>query len=56
MMKRFVLFFNGRVIGAFRSERAARLRFLKMCAVANYESDCVSLVDLDLDGKTIAEY
>lgn len=55
-MKRFGLFFNGKVVGSFRSERAARMRFLKMCAVANYEFDSVVLVDLELDGKTIAEY
>jgi hypothetical protein len=55
-MKRFGLFFNGKVVGAFKSERAARYRFLKMCAIANYECDTVVLVDLDLDGKTIAEY
>lgn len=55
-MKRFGLFFNGKVVGSFKSERAARLRFLKMCAIADYECDSVVLVDLELDGKTIAEY
>lgn len=55
-MKRFLLFFNGRLEASFKSERAARLRFLQMCAIADYECDTVNLVDLDLDGKTIAEY
>ena len=55
-MKRFVLFFNGKAVGSFKSERAARFRFLKMCAIADFECDSVVLVDLELDGKTIAEY
>lgn len=55
-MKRFALYFNGRVVAAFKSERAARFRFLKLCAIANYECDCVELVDLDSDCETIAKY
>lgn len=55
-MKRFVLFLNGKSVASFKSERAARYRFLKLCALANYECDSVVLVDLELDGKTIAEY
>lgn len=55
-MKRFVLFLNGKSVASFCSERAARYRFLKVCAFANYVTDTVILVDLELDGKTIAEY
>lgn len=55
-MKRFVLFLNGKTVASFKSERAARYRFLKLCAIVDYECDSVVLVDLDLDGKTIAEY
>lgn len=55
-MKRFVLFLNGKSVGSFKSERAARYRFLKVCAMADYTTDSVVLVDLELDGKTIAEY
>lgn len=55
-MERFALFFNGRVVAAFQSERAARFRFLKMCAIADYECDVVTLVDLDSDCETIAKF
>lgn len=55
-MKRFVLFFNGKVLASFQSERAARFRFLKACSICDYRYDTITLVDLELDGKTIAEY
>lgn len=55
-MKRFGLFFNGKVVGSFNSERAARYRFLQKCAVADYESDSVWLADLESDGEIIAKY
>lgn len=55
-MKRFGLFFNGRLEASFMSERAARSRFLELCAIADYECDTVTLVDLDSDCETIAKY
>lgn len=55
-MKRFVLFLNGKSVASFKSERAARYRFLKVCAMADYRSDIVVLVDLMLDGASIASY
>lgn len=55
-MKRFVLFLNGKLVGSFKSESVARYRFLKVCCMADYKSECVVLIDLELDGKTIAEY
>ena len=55
-MKRFVLFLNGKSVASFKSERAARYRFLKVCAMADYKSDSVVLVDLMLDGTSIASY
>lgn len=55
-MKRFILFLNGKSVGSFKSERAARMRFLKVCAKADYKCDGVVLIDLELDGKSIAEY
>lgn len=55
-MKRYMLFFNGKLVASFKSERAARYRFLKLCAIADFKTDGVVLMDMDLDGKTIAEY
>lgn len=55
-MNRFVLFLNGKSVASFKSESAARYRFLKVCAMADYKTECVVLIDLELDGKTIAEY
>lgn len=55
-MKRFVLFLNGKSVGSFKSERAARYRFLKLCAIVNYKNDVIVLVDLELDGMQIASY
>lgn len=55
-MPRFILFLDGKSVGSFRSERAARYRFLKLCASIDFKDSTVVLVDLDLDGKTIAEY
>lgn len=55
-MKRFILFLNGKSVGSFKSERAARYRFLKLCAAIDFKDSTVVLVDLELDGKTIAEY
>lgn len=55
-MKRYVLFFNGKSLGSFQSERAARYRFLKVCSCCDFRYDNVTLIDLELDGKTIAEY
>lgn len=55
-MKRFVLFLNGRSVASFASECAARYHFLKLCAAIDFKDSTVMLVDLELDGKTIAEY
>ena len=55
-MKRFILYLNGKSVGSFWSEYAARQRFLKLCAAIDFKDSTVVLVDLDLDGKTIAEY
>ena len=55
-MKRFILFLNGKSVGSFVSERAARYRFLKLCCTIDFKDSTVVLVDLELDGKTIAEY
>lgn len=55
-MKRFILFKNGKAAGFFESERVARLRFLKVCEASDFESDVITLVDLELGSKTIAEY
>lgn len=55
-MERFVLFLNGKSVASFKSERAARYRFLKVCAIADFSCDLVWLVDLEKDGITIAEY
>lgn len=55
-MKRFIVFLNGKSVGSFNSERAARYRFLKLCASVDYLHDSVVIIDLDLAGKTIAEF
>lgn len=55
-MKRFILFLNGKSVGSFKSERVARFRFLKLCCTIDFKDSTVVLVDLELDGKTIAEY
>lgn len=56
IMKRFVLFKNGKAVGDFMSERAARIRFLNVCRESPFMDDEVTLVDLDKDGETIAYY
>lgn len=53
-MKNFILFKNGGIVGTFSSERAARLRFIKVCSKSSFEDDEVTLIDLDNDGETIA--
>jgi hypothetical protein len=55
-MKRFILFLDGKSVGSFTNERVARFRFLKVCAAIDLKDSTVVLVDLELDGKTIAEY
>lgn len=55
-MDRFILFLDGKSVGSFKSERAARYRFLKLCAQIDFKDSAVVLVDLELDGKAIAEY
>lgn len=55
-MERFILFRNGKVVGKFNSERTARLFFLELITIADFRDDDVVLVDLELDGKSIACY
>lgn len=55
-MKRFVLYKNGAVIADFKSERAARRRFLRVCESSCFEGDVVFLEDMEKDGDIIALY
>lgn len=55
-MKRFVLYKNGEVIAIFKSEYAARRRFLHLCQSSCFKDDYVSLVDADNGFNIIAYY
>lgn len=55
-MEKFVLFKNGKAVGFFTDERAARIKFIDVCIESIFEDDEVTLVDLDKDGETIAFY
>ena len=55
-MKRFVLYKNGDIIADFKSEYAARRRFLHLCQSSCFKDDFVSLVDTDNGFHTIAFY
>lgn len=56
IMEKFVLFKNGKAVGYFMDERAARIKFIDVCIESIFEEDEVTLVDLDKDGQTIAYY
>lgn len=55
-MKRYVLFKNGKVVGSFINERAARFRFIKVCQSSDYRKDDICLLDMEDDAKTLAMY